>query len=233
MDESVEPAAPALDLGRIPAGVPDAFPWPPAEDENVVFAAGETWRMSLFEPVRFFASMPARGYVSALAYALPVGIIGAGLDLFWNSTFDLLGVTQRIGGWWSQQPPANPALQRLMFFLISPISTLILLFLTAGLLHATLRIMGAAHRPYATTVRVSCFALGPTLFAIVPVVGPLVGTGWSLVLLVLGLREAHGTSTARALAALVIPALLLFTAFLFVLLLIALGAALGWILPAL
>ena len=230
MDDSIEPDAHALPEIADHAMADGPFPWPPVQDENVLLAAGETWRMSVFEPARFFSSMPPTGYLAALAYAIPMGIIGAGLDLFWSSTFAVMGVSQTLTGWWPSGVPANPSLQRLMIFLISPLSTLLLLLLSSALIHATLILLGAARRPIGSTLRVLCFALGPTIFAVVPVVGQLVGSFWGAVLIVIGLRETQATSTARAIAALVIPLLFLLAASVFIALLLTLGTALGLLL---
>ena len=46
---------------------------------------------------------------------------------------------------------------------------------------------------------------GPAVYTVVPILGPAVGAVWSLVILVLGLREAHRTTTGRAAAMVLIP----------------------------
>ena len=202
----------------------EAFPWPPVEEENVIFAAGETWRSSLFEPSRFYRAMPSHGYLSALAYYLPLSIIGAALELFWRSSFDALGFSWPLDRLWRAAPAANPALDRLLGFLISPLTALAALLLIAATLHATLKLLGAARRPFVATTRVLAFAAGTQLFLIVPVLGTLLALVWSAVLTVVGLREVQQTSTARALVALLIPTVLLGIA---VTLMMALVRALG------
>ncbi len=185
------------------------FPWPPAEEENVIYAAGETWRSSLFQPSAFFRAMPATGYLSGLAYYVPIGLIGAALELFWSSTFDALGIAWPLDSLWQREPPANPALERLLSFLLSPLTLLAALFVAAAIIHATLKLLGAARRPFVATTRVIAFSAGTELFLLLPVLGPLLAGVWSFVLIVIGLREVHGTSTGRALATVLIPAFLL------------------------
>ena len=98
------------------------------------------------------------------------------------------------------------------------------LLLIAATLHATLKLLGAARRPFVATTRVLAFAAGTQLFLIVPVLGTLLALVWSAVLTVVGLREVQQTSTARALVALLIPTVLLGIA---VTLMMALVRALG------
>jgi hypothetical protein len=79
------------------------------------------------------------------------------------------------------------------------------LFISAVVIHAVLRLVARPSETLETTTRVLAFSCGPRLFNVVPVIGPWVGAIWSIVLIVIGLREAHATTSARALAAVLIP----------------------------
>jgi hypothetical protein len=210
-----------------------AFPWPPASDENLLFALAETWHKSLFQPTQFFRALPERGYLSALAYYLPVCVMAAALDLFWSSTFQALGIAWPFEAWLGSNAPANPALEHLMSFLLSPLTSLALLFVAALIVHATLKLLGAARRPFVTTVRVFAFTAGTGLFVIAPVIGHVIALVWWIPLVVIGLREAQGSSTARAIAAFVIPLLVLSVGAFLLLVLAALGLAIGLGIPTL
>jgi hypothetical protein len=197
------------------------FPWPPRENDSVFAALGATWKDSVFHPTSFFRRMPREfdlGWV--LGYYLIIGVANAGFALFWHM---VLGPS-----WWQRTlatrggPPANPAIE----FLLSPVMLLLGLLLAAGIVHLFLLLFRGNKHGFETTVRVFCFSSGPQLFAVIPIIGALVGGVWTLVLTVIGLREAHDTSTGRVIAAIGVPILLLTG--LLVLLLIAgflLGAA--------
>ena len=43
------------------------------------------------------------------------------------------------------------------------------------------------------------YAAAPSVLAVVPIIGSTVGSVWSLLLTVIGIREAHGMSTRKAL----------------------------------
>ncbi len=55
------------------------------------------------------------------------------------------------------------------------------------------------------TARVFCYSWGPGVFALFPILGPPVGFVWSVVLLVIGVREAHQTTSGRAAAVVLTP----------------------------
>lgn len=80
------------------------------------------------------------------------------------------------------------------------------LMISAGITHVCLMIFKGANMPYETTFRVMGYANGSTAWLnIVPFVGPLVAAIYTLVLSVIGLREAHETTTGKAIGAVLLP----------------------------
>ena len=179
---------------------PETFPWPPRENESFLEALATTWKDSLFRPKSFFARMPVEndfGWV--LGYYLILVVVGAGISLFWRmvlgpSPFERALLEQ--GG-----TPGNPVVD----FLLTPLWAFIALFVYAGVLHLCLLMVRGANRTFSTTARVISFTGGTNLFLIVPYLGLLIATIWSLIVTVIGLREAHQTTTGRAIAAIAIP----------------------------
>lgn len=184
-------------------GTPD-FPWPPRENESVLDAAARTWQESLFHPTSFFRRMPREfdfGWV--LGYYVVIGVIAAGLALFWRM---LLGPSLLERYFLRNvQDAGNP----IMDFLLSPLISVIAVFIAAGFIHVFLMLFRAGRHGFGTTLRVLCFTGGAQLFYVVPWVGPVIAGVWSIVLTVIGLREAHETTTGRVLAAFLIPFILL------------------------
>jgi len=201
---------------------PGTFPWPPRPEDSVLDGLIDTWRSATLRPASFFAVMPESGSLGApVLYYLVIGILGAGLRLFWSMLLpgadnaflnDLLGSAVR----------ANP----LVDFLASPLYLLLSLFLAAGVTHLLLLALVPAHHRFGSTLRVFCFAYSPVLFGVVPFAGPVLAFFWMTVLAIVGLRVAHQTSAARAATAVLLPLVvaLLFMATAIVLL--ARGAAL-------
>jgi len=205
-ETSLDPAAAADDT---------AFPWPPGPRVSALDALGETIRRSLFEPTRFFRAMPVHSPLGpALVYYALTSVASAGIMLFWGTVFGLfvapgsplaglLGVGDGDFG------------ARLVDFLLSPLASLFGLVIGALVFHVALVIFGGARNGLGATLRALAYAAASQLFVILPAIGIFVAMGWWLVLAVIGLREVHGTTTGRAVAAILAPIVAIFM-FLFV-----------------
>jgi hypothetical protein len=75
----------------------------------------------------------------------------------------------------------------------------------AGVLHVSLAVLGGARGTYGTTLKAVCYSSSATAFNVFPVCGAAVGAVWQVVVQVIGLRELHRTSTARAFWAWFLP----------------------------
>jgi hypothetical protein len=169
------------------------------EDPSVAFPASllRTWRDSLFQPAAFFRRLAWEGSLARpLLYYLLVSITSAFFVLLWRSTdVPLLASSFR------PEAPLAPLVQ----FFFEPFAALIGLGLGVIVLQLFALILAPARRGMRATARVFCYSAGPAVFTAVPILGPAVGAVWSLVLLVMGLREAHRTTPGRAAAIVLIP----------------------------
>jgi hypothetical protein len=192
-----------------------SFPWPPHEGAPILAAFGATWKGATFDPGRFFRSTPReRGTGAAILYYLAIGFLVAGATLFWDSIPSLTGGDMVEQSWTSEL--GYGAFSPLVRFLLAPMFLLGGLFLSAGVVHVLLLMFGGATHGFGTTVRVFCYANSPTIFGIVPLVGTLVGAIWSLVVSIIGLREAHETDGWKAVLAVLIPLVISVVFFMFV-----------------
>lgn len=178
--------------------------WPPAGDLDPLTALWRTWTGAVFEPTSFFRTIPRSPSLGPpIVYYLIVGVLVAGIDLFWSSVFALL---PGIGGAWQMAGDMpETGLANVVGFLLSPIFLLVGLFIGAGITHLILRIVGEIHGDFRTTTAVFCFAYSPMLFGVIPWLGDLVGGVWLVVIAILGLREAHRTDGWRAALAVLLP----------------------------
>lgn len=198
---------PAEEPPSTAAAEPTPFPWPPASGEPVAEAAGRTWRESVFHPSTFFRAMPrGRGVGPALLYYVTLGILVEGIHLFWRFILGPRAFGTAPGGELLQalDSGGDPLTQ----FLLAPVYLLVGVGLTSAVCHAILVIVRGAAHGFRTTVAVFCFAYAPALFAVIPGIGALMGGVWILVLAIIGLREAHETSGAKAAVAVLVPAFL-------------------------
>lgn len=180
------------------------FPWPPPEDGPIFPALGATWKGATFDPGRFFAGTPREGGTgAALVYYLVIGILVAGAALFWQSmTFMGTPATSQSA---MMAELGVEALNPLVEFLLAPAVLLIVLFVSAGVVHLLLLVFDGASHGFGTTVRVFCYAYSPAIFGVIPYIGALVGGIWSLVLVIIGLREAHEAAAWKPVVAVLVP----------------------------
>lgn len=182
-----EPTAPPAGAAAGPV------PW---EDPDLGFAEGiwRTWRESLFEPSRFFARIREQGtVVRALLYYLLVTVAASFVTLLWETQ----GLTlARIAGYarMGESAAAGPVIS----FVLAPFLALFLLLVLTLVFHLGALMVAPGRRGMGATAKVVCYASGPSVLAVVPILGTAVGAVWSLVLQVVGLREAHRTDTWRA-----------------------------------
>lgn len=102
----------------------------------------------------------------------------------------------------------------LMLLVVYPLLLVLRLMLMTGIIHLLLKLLRSGQGGAEGTFRVLCYAAAPLIVGVVPFVGPVVGGLWSIVLTVIGLKEAHRTSLSTALFAVLVPIMMLVAALL-------------------
>lgn len=195
------------------------------EDDAVPFPAnlGLTWWDCLTSPARFFARVSWEGtFARPLLYYLIVAVLGALLGLFWF-----------VWGPWGAAGQLGLTLQwQLLSFFLAPFAMLLALGVASAVQHLFVLMLVPVHRTLRTTATVLCYSSGVgLLLAALP---PAFGLGatprglfgsfyvvvyltvgiavqlWYVAVLVRGMRQAHATTTGRALAIVVLPIVLVF-----------------------
>ncbi len=82
-------------------------------------------------------------------------------------------------------------------------------FLASGLIHLMLRVFGKPRGGFAETFRVVNYASAVDVLMIIPVCGSLIVYVWEMVLMIRGLARVHGVGRVTAVAAIVIPMVLM------------------------
>lgn len=175
-------------------------PWDRRSDMGLITALWRTLRDSMVRPADFFRSMPVGGpQCSPVSYALILGTIGFGAGLFWQGLMALgMGMA---GGEVNRQEMGI----YLLLVPFAPLLVLVGLYVGTAILHFFLWIVGGARNGIGATFRVVCWANGIQILNAIPFCGGLIGAVWVLVAEVIGIREAHETTTGRALAAVLLP----------------------------
>jgi len=95
-----------------------------------------------------------------------------------------------------------------MTIMLLPIFLAALAFISAGLVHLALILVGGAKRPFEATFRVACYAGGATaLLQLLPMCGAIVSSIWNFICMVIGLSQVHGIGKGRAAVAVLLPSL--------------------------
>jgi hypothetical protein len=189
-------------------GIKECFAGPSWEDETEAFPQKfiDTWRRSMLEPTLFFRGVTHKEQVASAVLYFVIIIIGTALfDLCWKLLLPVPEASSVVRGMFTwrgiellpqtDQPPAFAVLN----FFLAPFAATFGLLLWSGLLHLPLRVFHKERQSLKTTLRIVSYAAGPSVLAVIPIVGSIVGGVWSLVLTVIGIREAHRMSTRKAL----------------------------------
>ena len=182
----------------------NGIPW---EDPGVGFPEdlSRTWIESMTIPVSFFRRLePEAPMARAVLYFLIMAVGAALFSLLWG----LAGSAPDLPPQAAAVVDLDPRGIQLFGFFLSPFANLILLGLASVSVHLFVRLLTDSSHQLLATSRVICYAAGPALFTIIPWAGEIVGWIGSAILLTIGIREVHGTTTGRATLTVLFPVLL-------------------------
>ncbi|MDF1563990.1 MAG: Yip1 family protein [Deltaproteobacteria bacterium] len=201
-----EPAAAAPE----PPAAEARTPW--EEREKRGFFAGflETTKQALFHPRELFEPMTVSDTRGAFSYAWIATTVGGVFALLWGwiqwktqaaQMANMTGGDPQVAELIGQMVPLMDLLYGGLGFVLLPISSVISIFLGAGLLHLMVMMVGANNRGFNATFRAYCFGQAPQLFAALPACGGMVALVWSLALSGYALIHLQRTTGGKATAA--------------------------------
>ena len=212
----IPPASSPARSGWAPGpGARAGTPWERRGEIGFASALVETTQRVLTGPTAFFRAMPVTGGIgSPLLYALIVGYAGVVISAIYD--FVLASVMgsglSRFGGGSEAMANVMPyfegAMGLGMKLILGPFFLIIAVFLLSGIVHLALMALGGAARGFEATFRVTCYSEASALLNIVPVCGGMIAPVIMVVLMVIGVSEAHGIPRGRAAAAVLLPIVL-------------------------
>lgn len=195
------------------SGAPPPPPYilPPWEDQarfGWLQAYFLTVRLMFTRPTETFARMPRQGSLGMLVlFVILTGMLAQAASLAWSALFSPLAAMWNLGNdgplAWMGSVGYDAVALALM-----PVVAPLALFVQAAILHLCLMLVGGARNGLEATLRAVAYGEAPALLAVVPLCGGVIGLVWSLVVVIIGLRELHGTSTGRAVLAVILPSIL-------------------------
>lgn len=195
-------------------GARTGAPWDRRDQIGFATALIETTQRVLTGPAAFFRSMAVTGGIGGpLVYALIVGYAGVVVSAIYEMVLNtVMGSSLSRFGGSEQMAAVMPYLQGGLGLgiklVLGPVFVVIGIFLFTGIIHLALMALGGAARGFEATFRVTCYSEASALLNIVPVCGSVLASVVMIVLMVIGLSEAHGTTRGRAAAAVLLPILL-------------------------
>ena len=187
-----------------PPSPPPSGPVIPWEQPGVdIFSAFfQTVKLLLSSPRRTFESVPLTPNIGrAFAFGLIVSLIATWVGTFWQLV---------MGEWWKSFMPDTDFgnnMAEIILGLTAPLWIPIVIFLSVGFQHLCLFVVGGARNGFSGTMRALSYSWAPSLLAVVPVCGQIVGAIWCLVLNIIGLSVIHRITLGRAALAVFLPAL--------------------------
>ena len=138
------------------------------------------------------------------AFGFIVHLIAVWCSTFWEVA---------LRGVWSAYVPTTSEYQlstavQIIGGMAAPLWVPVALLISVALQHLFLVIVGGAKNGFGATLRAMSYAYAPQILALVPLCGAVVGTVWSVVLVVIGLSVVHRISIGRALLSVLLPVVL-------------------------
>jgi len=197
-------------------GAREGTPWERRHQIGFATALIETTQRVLTAPGAFFRAMPVTGGMgSPLLYAVIIGYAGIVISAIYDFVLEsVMGSTfSRLGGGGSEaiaglMPYFQGGIGLGMKLIFGPLLLVISLLVLSGIVHLALMGLGGAARGFEATFRVACYSEAAALLNIIPVCGGVIGPIVMIVLMIIGVAEAHGTTRGRAAAAVLLPIVL-------------------------
>ncbi len=185
---------------------PSSVPWENLQEHGLFSGLTQTVKQVLFEPARFFAHMPLGvGKLMPLIFyvlLMEVQILShymwtrAGVLAPPEASEGLLGVGLLEMG-------------LLGILVLYPLFMAVSLFFMSGVYHLCLMALQDGEMGFEGTYKVVSYSSAAMVFTLVPVLGIWIGGVWQLVCTFLGFRHVHGTSSAKAVFAILLPVILM------------------------
>ena len=159
-----------------------------------------TIQSTLFSPTEFFRTMTVTGGLTEpLLFSLIIGMVGLMISYLWQIL--LQGTIQNF-----LPPEMSSAAGYDMFHglgiavmaILSPVAIILWLFIWSGIVHLCLMLVRGARQGFEATFRAVAYSHSTYLFMALPFCGGIIAAIWSIVLIIIGLKEAHEISGGKA-----------------------------------
>lgn len=209
--------------------------WDVATNDNWMTSFFETMKRSLLKPVSFFSDVAeGQGLLKPWLYAIiiyaVVFVIAASYKMGFTALSSRAEIEVYKSGLFLFATTSIPQMLLGIAFCtvtVLPVVATAGLFVSAGVCHICLSLVGGAKKSYETTFRVICYSAAPQIFQLVPFLGFLAAGVWNSFLAIVGLKVAHETTYGKSALAVFLPVIVCCGGFLFVVVSLAGGITAG------
>lgn len=191
----------------------EGAPWDRGEG-SWIGAYISTIKLSFARPTYFFSGVArsadmGKPFVFALVNAVIVALIVAAYQIGFQTFLAGAQVASSVESMVSAlSGPVAALIGVLIMLFVVPVLTCVGLFISSGIYHVCLMLLGGATRPFVHTFRVVCYSSGPQLLQVLPLAGGMIAGVWQLVLTIIGLKTVHNTTYGKVVIAVFLPMLL-------------------------
>ncbi len=164
----------------------------------------QTIKRAMLHPQQFFASMPlGRGFMRPMVFYVLLSMVYAIMQYAFESLgLSMLGRMTDQGEMMGAGEFVGMGAASALILLLYPIVFTVGLFLMAAIYHLFLSLFQAASSGFEGTFRAVAYGSAPSILTVVPILGWMVASVWTLVVTIIGLKTIHRTTYARVLIAL-------------------------------
>jgi hypothetical protein len=193
------------------------IPWEDRSKEGFLGSLYETWKQSCFYPADFYKNMPILGGIwNPLFYGLLASFVGLIFQMIYAQIFsDIFDPMSWVPASYRSFDPnlldftrRFRSMSNIFSIVALPFAATLGIFIWSGLIHLELVIFGWKKEDYEASFRLIAYSEGPNFFKIIPFAGDMVAVIWQIVLVVIGIRTVHNTSTGKALLVVFLPLIL-------------------------
>jgi hypothetical protein len=174
------------------------------------------------EPGSFFRRVRIDQTGSAILFGVISATVGGWAQAFWTSLTaastraqmqeltgrippELAGLAKAFTEYSERATSTTSLVSQAVF---APLAAVVGIFLAAAIFHGLLLLVRGATRGFDATLTVVGYAGGLNLLQLIPECGAMVAPFWMVVVLIIGLAEAHRCGTGKGAAAVLLPILL-------------------------
>jgi len=190
-------------------------PWEDRSSFSHLQGFFETIQQAMLSPGRLFRRMSvAHGLWGPLSFYVLLYVLMTLVERMWSSA--LSGFDIALLSWLEELNDESIADASIVQFLetigifFSPLMAVISLFFSSAVIHLSAALLISDNRGFEASFRAVAYAGSALILGLIPVCGSVLSVFWMIGILVVAVRELHGTGTGRALVTVGLPMVVLF-----------------------